>query len=499
MASPMTRPRSFNSTVPFFLVAALFLSLFFFCSRLRAQEISASQSGVTNTINSSSLANKNDLNENDFDENDIIEPDANTEASVRDFTPWQEGSTALGDWGGYRTNLAKKGIEIGLSAVEEAWGNTVGGLKRGAVATGLIQLATAVDLEKLMQWKGASFYSRWACITGQDPGTTLTGDLFGVSNIAGLDTFRNIELWGQQNFLEDKISIRAGQIVADSEFAISDYAALFINNTFGWPAFLFLSVPNGGPAYPMGAPGIRVKLQPTESFSLKAAVFQGVYAQTVNTHGFYWDFNQEDGLFYIGEAAYRYKCSDLPGQVKAGAWGSSGSFINQANPSNSFDNDYGIYGIIDQMLYRQPAASDKNVAEDKKVMPSGDDKKVVEPASDLGLGAFARVAFEPADRNLMTFYFDTGFNYKGLLPKRESDVFGVAMTYGAMSSSGINNIQQSQGTAPALMNMIFEMTYQAQITPFLSIQPNIQYIIHPGTVQNLPNALVLGIRASVTF
>jgi porin len=495
----MKRPCVASSTCAFFLVAALFFTLFFFCSQLGAQETSASQAASTNTISKSALLTKNNLNENDFNESDVIEPDANTEASVRDFTPWQEGATALGDWGGYRTKLSKKGIEIGLSSVEEAWGNTVGGLKRGAVATGLIQLATAVDLEKLMQWKGASFYSRWACITGQDPGTTLTGDLFGVSNIAGLSTFRNIELWGQQNFLEDKISIRAGQIVADSEFVISDYAALFINNTFGWPAFLFLSVPNGGPAYPMGAPGIRVKLQPTESFSLKAAVFQGVYAQTVNTHGFYWDFNQASGLFYIGEAAYRYKCSTLPGQVKAGVWGSADSFVNQASATTSLNGDYGIYGIIDQMIYRQPTACDKSGAENKNVMPSGDDKKVVEPPSDLGLGTFARVAFEPADRNLMTFYFDTGFNYKGLLPKRESDVFGVAMTYGGMSSSEIETIQQSYGTAPASMNIIFETTYQAQITPFLSIQPNIQYIIHPGTVQNLPNALVLGIRASVTF
>ncbi|MBX9742199.1 MAG: carbohydrate porin [Chthoniobacterales bacterium] len=453
---------------------AFFLMVFLFSlCELKAQQKRLSQSVTT----PSSESTQN------------FESAVDEDASIRKFAPWQTMSHTVGYYcGSCQKEIVAKGVNLGVSFVNEVWGNTVGGLKRGTVAPGLIQLATGVDLEKLVHWKGASFYSRWACITGEDPGPTLTGDLFGVSNIAGLNTFRNVELWLQQNFLEDKISLRAGQIVADSEFIISDYAALFINNTFGWPAFIFTSIPNGGPGYPTGVPGFRIRLEPTESFSLKAGIFDGVYSQSVNNHGFYWDLNQQDGLFYITEAAYRYQCRELPGQVKAGAWGSSGNFINMATPSTSLNGDYGFYWIIDQMIYRPLTFADKK---NLNSTPT--------PTFDRGLGTFARIAFEPANLNLMSFYFDTGFNYKGLFPKRENDLLGIAMTYGQMTSTGLNSIQQSQGTAPAWMEMIFELTYQAQINSFLSLQPDLQYIINPGTTQNLPNALVIGLRASLTF
>jgi hypothetical protein len=74
-------------------------------------------------------------------------------------------------------------------------------------------------------------------------------------NIAGFNTLRNYELWFQQNLLDDKISIRLGQLAADTEFVISDYAALFLNGTFGWPAFMYMNLPGGGPGLPVGNAG----------------------------------------------------------------------------------------------------------------------------------------------------------------------------------------------------------------------------------------------------
>jgi porin len=61
--------------------------------------------------------------------------------------------------------------------------------------------------------------------------------------------------------------------------------------------------------------------------------------------------------------------------------------------------DYGVYGIIDQMLWRLP----------------GDDPK-------KGVGGFARFALIPSDRNPMDFYADAGVNFMGLWDKRPGDV-----------------------------------------------------------------------------
>lgn len=429
----------------------------------------------------------------DHDEIGELESNMDENNSIRDFKPWLEGATGTGNWFGLRDQLVKKGIELGFSSINEVWGNTTGGMKTGSVSTTVLQMATAIDLEKLIDWKGGSFYSRWLYLAGQDPGTNLAGDLFGVSNIGGYSTLRNIELWLQQNILDDKISLRAGQLVADSEFVISDYGALFINNTYGWPAFIYASIPNGGPAYPIGAPGVRLKFQPNDQFSFKAAAFQGnVYAQNVNNHGFNWNLNANQGYFYLTEAAYRYECI-LPGQVKAGSWFSSSTFPNLSNPGDSFSGNYGLYGIIDQMVYR---CSPKSCAKEPSSL---DAKKVVEEKNDRGLRFFSRIAFEPEDRNILNFYCDTGLNFKGLLPKRGQDLFGIACGYGLFGNDGVNAIQQSQGTALANTTFDIEMTYQAALTPWLSLQPDLQYIIHPRMTQTYPNALVIGLRASVTF
>ena len=45
----------------------------------------------------------------------------------------------------------------------------------------------------------------------------------------------------------------------------------------------------------------------------------------------------------------------------------------------------------------------------------------------------------------------------------------------------------------------FEATYEIAITPWWSIQPDLQWIINPSGVTGSPNALVLGLRTSVAF
>lgn len=414
------------------------------------------------------------------------------ELGVRQFKPWTEADTMTKDWFGYEKKLKKEGINIGLSTVNEVWGNTMGGIKSGCVTTSLLQGATSVDLEKLIGWKGASFYSRWLYLYGQDPSANLVGDVFTVSNIAGYSTLRNIDLWIEQKLFDDKIALRVGQMEADSDFAISDYGSLFINSTFGWPAFLYTSIPNSGPNYPVGAPGVYLKLKPIEPVTLKFAAYQGdIYAQNVNNHGFDWNLSAENGFFYMSEADYHYECF-LPGQVKMGAWFFSGAFPSVNNPNTTLWGNTGYYGIIDQMIYLSPCCHEKH-----------------HKLSDEGLGVFGRVSYEPSDRNFMDFYCDTGFNYKGILPTRHSDILGIGFAYGQVSN-GMRSPQSDLSSNPTFTppngfatalnyEMAFETTYVAAITPWLTLQPDLQYIIHPGATSQAGNALVLGLRATVVF
>lgn len=409
-----------------------------------------------------------------------------------------------GNWGGFRDTLSDKGIDIGAQYFVEVWGNTTGGLKQGTVYTGLLQMDLNVDLEKLAGWQGGSVYTRWLWLSGRDASEDLVGNFFTISNAAGFNTFRNIEMWFQQELWDDKISIRAGQLAADSEFVISDYASYFINGTFGWPAFIYTSLPEGGPGYPMGTLGARLAFNPIEDFTLLAGMFQGnVFAQDVNRHGFRWDLNADQGYTWLAEAQYRHDAW-LPGQLKVGAWFSSATYANSNGSDSTYWGNYGLYFIVDQMLYREPTPvpAVSGYSKDGKSVASGKgSQKATAPElepSNQGLGAFTRFGFQPIDRNFLGFYFDAGLTYTGLIPTRDEDTLGVALGYGQLSN-GSKDVLAGEGSVNPGYEIVIEGTYQAQLTPWLVVQPDVQYIIHPGGTQDLGNAFVIGGRAVISF
>ena len=417
---------------------------------------------------------------------------------------WMDRPEMTGDWFRARPILSDHGLDVFGAYSAEVWGNTTGGLKTGTVYTGLLNFGANLDLDKAVGWEGATISTNWLWISGRDASADLVGNFLTISNIAGFATLRLLELWFEQKLLDDRLALRIGQLAADSEFTISDYGALFLNATFGWPPFASLNMPEGGPGYPMGTLGAHVSLEPVDWLKIQSAVFQGdVFAQNVNRHGFRWRLNAETGYTFMNEVRVHWNHRDdesgLPGQLKAGVWAQSGRYANPLADSTSSGN-YGFYAILDQLLYREPSPStpgDGKSAIDPKSAKSLKTPAAVEK-NDEGLGFFGRVAFTPADRNFNNFYFDTGLTYKGLLPTRNNDTVGIAFAY-AQISNGARSSLAADGANPIGAEMVLEFTYQAQISPALSIQPDLQYIINPGCNSNLGNALVIGARASVTF
>lgn len=434
-----------------------------------------------------------------------------------DAHPWWEWDGATGDWLGARTALADKGVEFFGGYTVEVWGNTTGGLKRGTVYTGLLDFGANVDLEALVGWQGASISTTWLWLSGRDASEDLAGNFLTVSNIAGFNTLRMLELWFQQNLFEDKLSIRIGQLTADSEFVISDYGSLFLNGTFGWPPFLYTNLPEGGPGYPMGTLGVRVAYTPWDWVTVQSSVYQGnVFAQTANRHGFRWDLDSSNGYTWLNELQVRWNQGEetfaLPGQAKVGAWFQTARFADPYYDADGLpladedssgnpllrDWNYGFYGIVDQMLYREPGEilPAAGLSKDGKSVAAS--KEVAAKPSQQGLGWFGRIAFEPQDRNFVGFYFDTGLVYTGLVPTRDEDRLGVGFAY-AQLTSGARRTLEDEGSAGVGAEMVVEFSYEAVLTPWLTIQPDAQIIINPGGTQDLGNAFLIGGRASIAF
>lgn len=431
-----------------------------------------------------------------------------------------------GDWGGTRTKLEEKGVTFGATYIGETMGVVSGGIHQNAVYAGRLQLELTLDFEKLAGLKGSSFYVSAYEIHGQDLSGYSLQNIMTVSNIEAYDTFRLFNLWYQQEFLDGKLALRFGQLAADDEFLISEYGGLFLNGTFGWPALVSANLPSGGPGYPLAAPAVMMRFAPVEQFSVTAAVFDSdpgdsfgstENPQKINSSGTRVDLGQ--GALGIFEAAYKLNqekdAKGLPGTYKVGGYfntfrtddvnlvdGDGGTVVHSDN--------YGVYFIADQMVWREPVSKPVNV--NPRVRTA--QPEIDEEPSKQGLGLFWRVGGTPADRNTVEFYTDGGFNYIGLIPGRDEDTFGVAVAY-AQISDHLSNAQRSandmNGTNSPVQNeeITIEATYQIVLAPWWTLQPDFQYIIHPGGnvadpedpagERAIRNAVVLGLRTSITF
>ncbi|MGH6842987.1 MAG: carbohydrate porin [Methylocella sp.] len=181
----------------------------------------------------------------------------------------------------FKTALYRLGYKLQFGYVADGLAIPAGGVKQEAAYEGLLYMALDADLAKIAGLDGLSFF----CVNAyQIHGRQLSGSsIFNpatVDNIEARPTTRLFELWVEQN-LGELASIRIGQLTADTEFFIGEFASLYINGTFGWPVIFTLDLPGGGgPHYPLSTPGVRLKVNPDDHLALLTGMFNGDPAGT---------------------------------------------------------------------------------------------------------------------------------------------------------------------------------------------------------------------------
>lgn len=408
---------------------------------------------------------------------------------------------------GERPKVQEKGVSVFAQLVNDTLWNTTGGISPGGADTGLLQFGAQIDTEKALGLPGGTFKNTWFWLYGRNP-SGFVGDVNSVSGIAGNPAFRCYELWYEQNLnisgVADAVSVRGGLLGLDAEFCLSEPALLFLNGTFGMPALMSQNLVNSGPQYPMATPGVRLGLHPLPWLRLRGAITQAnPFSQAQNLHNFNWNFGPSGGLLSMNEAEIVWgegaAARTLPGKVKAGFWIQNGPSPSMPaswsfGPPSAVAYCTGFYGIIDQTLYRPetpPCADNKTVAS-----PASDDPDAAPPQK--GLKSFLRLGFSPQPASPLSLYTDAGLVYTGLLPTRPEDKIGLAFCYGEVSPSyrGIGN---SQGIPGPSFESVAELTYSIRLSPGIALQPDLQYVLHPGGTRQYGNALVAGFRAIVDF
>lgn len=388
-------------------------------------------------------------------------------------------------------------VAVGVTYYGDALDTVSGGIAPGWAYEGRLGLLLDVDLGRTVGWQGARLHASLHQIHGEQPTPGHVGALALLSGIEAEPNTRLFNLWIEQQ-LGSKATLRLGQFTAAQEFVVSPTAGLFVNSTFGWPNILAQALPSGGPAYPIGALGARFSYAGPRA-ALLLAIFNGDPAgpgggdpQRRDRFGLN-SFQLSGGPFLIAET--QVAVPRTTAKLRVGGWWLDRQVPSQplgpasapgAPQPRNRQGDWGGYAIVDWVIAKR---------------------------GDASLGGFARVGAAPGDRNLVDAYADGGVTLSGFWAARSKDQLGLALAWSRIGRAA----RDADAAAIALGQLsvrrdgetVVEATYQAQIGPHWQLQPDLQWIGHPGgqvplpipagATRAIPDALVLGVRNVVRF
>jgi porin len=111
-----------------------------------------------------------------------------------------------------------------------------------------------------------------------------------------------------------------------------------------------------------------------------------------------------------------------------------------------------------------------------------------------GLAGFFQVGVAQGDRTRIAHYLGTGLTYQGPFASRADDIVGLGV---ARASNGTEFLAANPGLLRAETTL--ELTYKAKFAGDLTLRPDLQYVINPGTDPALDNALLVYFRLQKTF
>lgn len=383
-----------------------------------------------------------------------------------------------------------EGVDLDVTYKADVMSNLSGGIKRGTGTVSNLDVQLTFDGEKLFGLQGTSFFLNGVSSLGGKPNATYTGSFQGINNNeVTTNTAKLYQAWVQQTLWDERVSLLAGLLDLGTEFYVNDTAGLFMHPGSSVGLELGQTGVNGPSISPTSSVAFRAKVQPVPDWYAQAAVFDGVPGDPNNPRGTHVQFNQGDGALVIAEIGYlggdhgQVFLSDRDREEKAsqplskyaiGTWYYTASFDDRVDVDGAGNrirrkNNQGIYVLAERTLYQE----------------SGD--------SAQGLNAFIRYGIANDDINRLDRALAVGAAYTGLLPGREADQLGFSVS-NAHNGEKYKRSQVNEGTPADSSETGLELTYRTQATPWLAIQPSLQYVINPNTNPQRGNATVLGVR-----
>jgi porin len=399
----------------------------------------------------------------------------------------------LGDWGGERTKLEKEGVSFDFNNIGDFLTDVSGAQTHHATYFGRFRASADIDFSKLSGFDGEFFISGiWQY------GRNLSGDYLHVntltSSIAGEESERIDQMWYQQGFADNMFKIKLGQVAAVNEFGATDFFDILFNDELGYAPNAVFNTKQ--PFSPAGKPGVILwgdLSDLTPGLYVKTGVFTAYdNPYRPDSNGVYYQDDFDHGISGSFELGYKEQKTVYDGVYKLGV--NANPAVRYTNPSTGqlYHGDYNIYATVEKTVYHPEKTVDSKDPKDmKEVNGTTLDTK-------RGLDLLFQFVGEPGDRNPLQYEFTLGGRYTGLFDCRPQDKIGFGLIYSDNGTASGNAYRDSVGRGLGGETTL-ELDYQYNPAPWLSIQPDVQYILDPGGDAGRADILVLGVRTIVRF
>lgn len=379
----------------------------------------------------------------------------------------------------WRRDLQRRGVGFSLQDTYDFQGNPTGGRSQMGTVFGRTNLTLNLDLTTLLSIPGATIFASALFQTGSNLATTYVGAYDLTSSIAGTHSIRTNEYYWQQKLVANKVTIRAGQIAAGTEFAnqaigFDDQASAFktwINNSLasGLPTVVeaYLPVPV------TGKPGIVVLLDPNKHIFLKAGLSSGSHGMFEgDPNGIRFDLRNAP----MSSLSLGWKTADEtrahPGVYKLGLLHNYGYFHRYGSHALTHGNDV-PFANVGQAVWRARK-------------PDG-------AFSHRGIDLQLSVAGAPRVLNKSDFETGDGLRFVGLVPHRPSDIAAVGVLYTHFSRDWSHDLH-ARDTVGRASQTNLEVGYKIVFTRWFSLWPDFQYVWKPSGDRRLADASIFGMR-----
>jgi porin len=363
-------------------------------------------------------------------------------------------------------------ISLRLQYTGEGADNVMGGLHDGATYMNNILAQLHAD-SKAFGWNGGNFvlegfYENADSLDTQYVGAAQDPSLIDTSGVA---VFRLYQAYYKQDI--GNTNILFGIYDLETEFGITRPMDVFFNGAYAWTTTLDQSGLNGPSTYPDTSLAVRIHQKISDQWSIQGAVLDGVPDSIKHPSENPVNINNSAGAMLIAEADYTPTRSS---KIMAGYWDYTGKFPSlTATDTDGMPRE--VYGSSGGYI--------------------GGATRVYSQTARRGLDVFANLGIASSSTQQIDRSLSFGMVYTGLFDLRPTDRLGFAVGL-ARAGSPYREAQIASGMGVETYETNFELTYRAQITNWLVIQPDIQYWINPNMDPMLKNDLLFMLHFEIS-